>query len=88
MDAEQIAEEGVWFAFNKSLEICFETHKLAPNVPIVFREWGYCYNAFIKIFKNAVKVLPTDKECNFLHEVWLEHLIKAVELQGAKIPKK
>ena len=60
MDAEQSAE-GVWFAFNKSLEICFETHKLAPNAPIVFHEWGYCYNMLIKMFKDALKALPTDK---------------------------
>jgi hypothetical protein len=35
-----------------------------------------------------VKGLTTDADHDFLHEVWLERLITAAELQGAKIPGK
>jgi hypothetical protein len=33
-------------------------------------------------------LLTTDADRDFLHEVWLECLITAAELQGAKIPAK
>jgi hypothetical protein len=88
IDTEQVAEEGVWFAFNRTLEVCFETHLLGPNGTIVFRERGRRYEALIKLFKETVKSLPIENDRKFLQEIWLERLIKAAELQGAKIPKK
>ena len=27
LDSELVEEESVWFAFNRNLEVCFETHK-------------------------------------------------------------
>ena len=41
--------------------------------------------ALINLFQEAVKKLTKDTERDFLHEVWLERLIQAAELQGAKI---
>src|ERR1700720_2078100 len=35
-----VEEEGGWFAFNRNLEACFETHKIAAGGEIVFRERG------------------------------------------------
>jgi hypothetical protein len=35
-----------------------------------------------------MKGLTTDADHDFLGEVWLERLITAAELQGAKIPAK
>jgi hypothetical protein len=87
MDVELVVEEGTWFAFNRSLEVCFETHKLGPNATIVFRERGRRYETLIQMFKDATKALATDAEREFLREVWLERLIKAAELQGAKHKK-
>jgi hypothetical protein len=84
---EHIADEGIWFVFNRNLEVCFETHKIPTGGTIVFREWGQCYENLIKIIKDAVKGLTKDTERQFLQEVWLERLIKAAELQGARIPK-
>ena len=52
---------------------------------IIFQEQGTQYDALIQIIKAAVKALPNDKEHTFLREVWLERLIKAAELQGAKV---
>lgn len=84
-----VKEEGVWFAFNRNLEACFETHKIAAGGGIVFWELGSrLSDALIQTFKEAVKKLTSDVDCNFLKEVWLERLIRSVEQQGAKIPPK
>jgi hypothetical protein len=40
------------------------------------------------MFKIAVKALTKDTDHEFLCEAWLECLINAAKLQGAKIPKK
>jgi hypothetical protein len=88
LETEHVEEEGVWFAFNKNLEACFETHTIPAGGTIVFRERGKRCEALIKMFKEAVKALTKDADRDFLQEVWLERLIKAAELQGAKVPKK
>jgi hypothetical protein len=88
LDSEHVAEEGFWFAFNRNLEVCFATHKIPPGGTIVFRERGSRYKNLIKMFKDTVKALTKDNERQFLQEVWLERLIKAAELQGAKIPNR
>ena len=85
LDTELIAEERVWFAFNRNLEVCFETYKIGSGGTIVFHERGDRFDALIKMIEATVKGLPTDKERAFLRVVWLERLIKAAELQGAKV---
>ena len=42
----------------------------------------------IQTFKTVAKGFTTDADQIFMGEVWLERLIKAAELQGAKIPSK
>ena len=75
-----VEEEGVWFAFNRNLETCFETHKIAAGGGIVFRECGSKLSvALIQTFKQAVKKLTSDVDHDFLKEVWLEHLIRSAE---------
>jgi len=88
LDAESISEEGYWFAFNQNLEACFKTHKIPPNGTICCQEHGSRYEALIKMFKEVIKALTKDLDRTFLQEVWLEQLIKAAELQGAKVPKR
>ena len=88
LETELVEEEGVWFAFNRNLEVCFETHKIPAGGNIVFRERGWRCGVLIKMFKEAVKALTKDADHDFLREVWLEQLIKAAEMQGAKVPKK
>ena len=36
LETELVEEEGVWFAFNKNLEACFETHTIPARGTIVF----------------------------------------------------
>ena len=36
LEMELVEEEGVWFAFNRNLEVCFETHKITVGGSIVF----------------------------------------------------
>jgi hypothetical protein len=42
----------------------------------------------IQTFKTVTKGLTMDADRTFMQEVWLERLIKAAEMQGAKIPSK
>lgn len=88
LDSELVSDEGVWFAFNKNTEVCFETYKIPANGTITFTERGSRCDLLVAMFKHAVKSLDKDTDRDFLREVWLERLIKAVELQGAKIPPK
>ena len=88
LETEHVEEEGVWFAFNKNLEACFETHTIPAGGTIVFQERGKHCEALIKMFKEALKALTEDADHDFLQEVWLEWLIKAAKLQGAKVPEK
>ena len=87
LKTEHVKEEGVWFAFNKNLEACFETHTIPAGGTIVFREQGKHCEALIKMFKEAVKALTKDANHDFLQEMWLEQLIKVAKLQGAKVPE-
>ncbi|KAF9230074.1 hypothetical protein BU15DRAFT_84081 [Melanogaster broomeanus] len=86
LDTELVAEEGHWHAFNRNLEVCFETYKLRDGASIVFKERGSRYKALIQMFKITMKALTKDSEQDFLREVWLEQLISAAQLQGARIP--
>ena len=88
LDAEYVAEEGIWYAFNRNLESCFETHRFPVGGTIVFRERGPQLDDLIQTFKMAAKGLTTDMNWTFMQEVWLEKLIKAAEMQGANIPNK
>ena len=36
LKTEHVEEEGVWFAFNKNLEACFETHTIPAGGTNVF----------------------------------------------------
>ncbi|KAG6372943.1 hypothetical protein JVT61DRAFT_6981 [Boletus reticuloceps] len=85
LDAELINEEGLWYAFNRNLEVCFETHKLGSGGKIIFQERGNQYKGLIEMIKATIMALPTEGERTFLRDVWIEHLITAAELQGAKV---
>jgi hypothetical protein len=88
LDADNVAEEGVWYAFNRNLEACFETHTIPTGGTIVFRERGFHLEALIQTFKTAAKGLTFDADQKFMQEVWLKRLIRAAEQQGAKIPSR
>lgn len=85
---ELVEEEGEWYAFNRNLEVCFETHKNGGTGGIIFKERGERYDKLIQMIKITVKAMSSEKERDFLREVWVERLIKAAELQGAKVTAK
>lgn len=35
LDMEHVAEEGMWYVFNRSLEVCFEMHKIPAGGTII-----------------------------------------------------
>lgn len=52
LDTELVDEEGVWFAFNCNLEVCFEMHKIPlSRGTVVFHERGDQFDALIKMIK-------------------------------------
>lgn len=85
LDADDVEQEGMWYAFNQNLKACFKMHKIPAGGTIVFCERGSHLADLIKTFKNMITKLTIDVDRTFLKEVWLERLIKAAELQGAKI---
>ena len=86
LDSDDVEQEGIWYAFNCNLAACFETHRIPAGGSIVFHERGSRLANLIKTLKNAVNKLTVDADRTFLKDVWVERLIKAAELQGAKIP--
>ncbi|KAG6824721.1 hypothetical protein H0H92_006024 [Tricholoma furcatifolium] len=88
LDHEDVENEGIYYAFNRRLEICFGTYLLMGK-QITFKERGErLHNDLIKLFRKAVKELPSVQEHNMVEAVWLERLIKAAKDAGARIPSK
>ena len=85
-DDGDVAEEGLYFAFNRCLENCFETHLLAPNATIIFKECGHRSWALISMLQRVMKELPDERK--FISDHWVERLVKAAQAAGAKIPRK
>lgn len=65
--------------------MCFETYKNKGS--ITFCKRGSRLDTLMKMLKEAVKGL-TECDRAILQESWIERLIKAAELQGAKMPTK
>jgi hypothetical protein len=86
LDPEDVAEEGSMFAFNRRLEVAFQTHKLRGS-PLVFKERGKRIQALEIFFKQNIKgnTLP---DARGHQERWIERLIDAAVQSGAKIPAK
>jgi hypothetical protein len=84
-DPNNVCDEGLYYAFNRNLEICFGTHELVGGkIPLTQR--GTCYENLIKMFKKVAKDVPEERK--FLREHWLERLIRAAHHAGARIPDK
>ena len=47
LNVEDVAEEGVWYAFNRNLEACFKTHA----IPRSFVRRGGCVNDFVSVIE-------------------------------------
>ncbi|KAJ7455838.1 hypothetical protein FB451DRAFT_1184129 [Mycena latifolia] len=86
LDPDDVKSEGMMYAFNRNLEICFETHKLRGG-KLLFTEHGQRVLALKSFFKSVVKSqsLPDARG----HQLrWVERLTQAAIDSGAKIPKK
>jgi hypothetical protein len=86
LDPDDVKEEGQTYAFNRNLEVCFQTHKLQGN-PLLFTERGKRLETLVKMIKAVVKEnsFPNDRGHQFR---WIERLIQAATDSGAKIPQK
>ncbi|KAK6971316.1 hypothetical protein R3P38DRAFT_2813969 [Favolaschia claudopus] len=86
LDPDDVKEEGEVYAFNRTLEVCFETHKLG-GAKLLFTERGDRLVALEKFFKAFIKSesLP---EARGHQNRWIDRLIQAAKDSGAKIPKK
>lgn len=83
IDEDDRKEEGLWFAFNRNLEVCFRTHN---HPEIKFVERGQRLVSLVKLIKETMKNLPDKRE--FIQHAWLERLIKAAQSSGASVPRK
>ena len=62
LDAEDVAEEGVWYTFNRNLEACFKTHAIPAGGTIVFQERGPHLEALIQTFNTTARGLTSDAD--------------------------
>ncbi|KAJ7084664.1 hypothetical protein C8R44DRAFT_894109 [Mycena epipterygia] len=84
LDPDDVKEEGGAYAFNRALELAFQTHKLRDST-LVFTERGKRVLALEIFLKKTVKemTLPDARS----HQIcWVERLITAAKDSGAKIP--
>lgn len=86
LDEEDVQAEGIWYALNRNLEVCFKTF-IRGNSDIVFCERGKRVEALVGFLRAAMKRAP-DSEREMIRERWVERLIKAAERSGAKIPER
>lgn len=84
-DTKDVDEEGLYYAFNRCLEICFQTHLLQGR-PITLVERGTRMHNLIQMFRRVAKEVLG--EHNMLQSSWLDRLVTAAKSAGASIPGK
>ncbi|KAJ7613758.1 hypothetical protein DFH06DRAFT_1146711 [Mycena polygramma] len=86
LDPEDVKEEGEMYAFNRRLEVAFETHKLR-DAKLLFRERGKRLGELEMFLKKNIKSnRSTDARGHQTR--WIERLVQAAQDSGAKIPAK
>ncbi|KAH6883732.1 hypothetical protein BKA70DRAFT_1446470 [Coprinopsis sp. MPI-PUGE-AT-0042] len=85
LDHDDIKDEGVGYALNRNLEVTFRTFE---NPVIIFNQRGSCFDNLLAMLRHAAKKLPAQERDapNGHLRRWMECLISAAELTGAKIP--
>ncbi|KAJ3963532.1 hypothetical protein EV361DRAFT_777173, partial [Lentinula raphanica] len=87
LDDDDVKEEGYGFALNRCLELAFKTASLGPKGKITIQERGPCFIDLMKLFRRVLKQLSaSDREFYVLR--WVERVIDAALVAGAKIPKR
>ena len=87
LDGDDVANEGLLYAFNRNLEITLKTHE---NPFITFNQRGPCFEGLISMFRKLARELPPPERDNPDGHLrrWLERLISAAERVGGKVEKK
>jgi hypothetical protein len=83
LDEDDVKKEGLYYALNRRLEVCFQTHQ---QPTILFEERGNHMKNLIGMLKRVVKGEPGQRE--FIEKHWVERLTEAAKASGAKIPDK
>jgi hypothetical protein len=86
LDPEDVEEEGVMYAFNRRLEISFETHKLR-GAKLLFKEQGSRVVELETFLRKNVKANGS-ADARAHQGRWIERLVTAAQDSGAKIPPK
>lgn len=84
VDADLLKVEGLWYAVNHRLEVCFRRHE-ARNGHLIIEERSSRFPALIDMLKEAVKKCPAERE--MIHDIWVERLIRSAEEAGGKVPR-
>ncbi|KAK7043426.1 hypothetical protein R3P38DRAFT_3440427 [Favolaschia claudopus] len=84
LDSEDVNEEGKAYAFNRRLEVAFQTHKLRK---LVFRERGDRV-ADLETFLRKIIKEDGSSEGRGHQARWIERLVTAAVDSGAKMPAK
>jgi len=86
LDPYDVANEGGLYAFNRRLEVAFETFKLHGKT-LVFKEQGKRLAELEAFLRKSIKQNTLPEARN--HQVrWIERLITAAQDSGAKIVQK
>ncbi|KAJ6557680.1 hypothetical protein B0H19DRAFT_1290764 [Mycena capillaripes] len=86
LDAGDVADEGILFAFNRRLEIAFATDNLRGGKSL-FKERGQGIAKLQDFMRQIIKENPFPEACGH-QKRWIERLITVAEDSGAKIPSK
>ncbi|GLB43934.1 hypothetical protein LshimejAT787_1501180 [Lyophyllum shimeji] len=84
-NSEDVENEGLYYAFNRRLEICFQTHLLQGR-PITLQERGKRLQNLIQMFKKVAKEVLQEQD--MLQKCWLERLISVAKAARAIITSK
>lgn len=83
LDGEDLEEYGHWYALNRNLEVCFQTHALRGE-SLKITERGKSLDVLLNFLQGGMREVPGEAE---LVMNWVEKLIAAAVASGAKIVK-
>jgi hypothetical protein len=87
LDGNDVADEGLGFAFNRCMEIAFSMHRSHLSGTVDIRERGEGIMGVVTLLRQTVKKFDI-KDRKLYLERWILRLIQGVKDAGAKIPNK
>ena len=62
LSQDDIDEEGLYYALNRNLEVCFQTHQLGRNQTLVFSERGLrLEQGLVGVLRQVLRDSPCDR---------------------------